>query len=244
VREAAARAQCTNNLKQLVLALHNYSDQNDALPCGTMAQPSLTPDERLSWLVALLPYLEQPTLYERFDQKTGWASEQNQSVSAQPVKSFICPSQPIAGSRDSWPCSSYVGISGVGAEAASLPLKDAHCGVFGYERRTTMKDIKDGKSNILCILETRLDNGHWSAGGPATVRPIDPDQQPYIGVNRPFGMEHRQPFLGSLAFSRMPEMANAALLDGSVRILAASIDPRTLESLATIAGDEALEADF
>lgn len=244
MREAAARAQCSNNLKQIVLALHNYSDENGELPRGTMSQPSLTPDERLSWLVALLPYLEQPTVYQGFDQKTGWASEQNRSVSARPVKNFICPSQPIQGPIDSWSFSSYVGIAGVGADAASLPLEDARCGVFGYQRRTTMKDIKDGASETLCILETHSDNGHWAAGGRATVRPLDPAQQPYIGENRPFGMEHRQPFLGSLAFSRMPELANAAMLDCSVRRLDASISSQTLEALSTIAGKEAMGSDF
>jgi hypothetical protein len=244
VREAAARAQCSNNLKQLVLALHNYSDRNDALPCGTMPQPSLTPDERLSWLVALLPYLEQADLYNRFDETSGWASEHNRSASARPVKCFICPSQPMPGSSDAWPLSSYVGIAGVGADAASLPLKDARCGVFGYERRTTMKDIKDGTSCTLCILETCSDNGQWAAGGRATVRPLDPEQQPYIGENRPFGMEHRQPILGSLAFSRMPELANAAMLDGSVRILNASISAQTLEAMSTIAGNDKIGFDF
>jgi hypothetical protein len=230
-------------LKQIILALHNYSDRNHALPCGTVVQSSLPPEERLSWLVSLLPYLEQPTLYKGFDLTSGWESEHNRKLSELPVKPCICPSQPIQGSRDCWPLSSYVGIAGIGADATMLPCKNRRCGVFGYDRRITMNDVEDGISNTLCMLETRVNNGHWAAGGGATVRPLDPAQKPYVGETRPFGMEHRQPFLGSFKFARMPEMVNAAMLDGSVRTLTASISSQTLEGLATIAGNEPIPAD-
>lgn len=245
MREAAARAQCQNNLKQLGLAILTYSDDNGALPSGTISHKSLPAEERLSWLVSLLPYLEQPALYKEFDEQNGWATEHNLRPAARRVKNFICPNQPTRGPIESWSRSSYGGIAGIGADAASLSLADGRCGVFGYERRTTMKDIKDGTSSTLYALETATNNGHWAAGGPATVRPIDPEQQPYLGANRPFGMDHHQPFLGSLKFSHLPAQTNAAMLDGSVRQLEASIHPRTLEALATIAGKErVLKDDF
>ena len=61
-REAARRAQCTNNLKQIALAMHNYHDVNNSFP-----KPAITDKEGkplLSWRVAILPYIEQSPLYK------------------------------------------------------------------------------------------------------------------------------------------------------------------------------------
>src|SRR5437016_1245647 len=62
VREAAARIQCTNNLKQLGLALHNYHDNNQSLP-SSFNVPGLP---RCGMLTRLLPYFEQDNLYKRY----------------------------------------------------------------------------------------------------------------------------------------------------------------------------------
>jgi prepilin-type N-terminal cleavage/methylation domain-containing protein/prepilin-type processing-associated H-X9-DG protein len=78
IREAAARMQCSNNLKQLGLALHNYHDSNGRLPPGRKSlgntegygQPTYSPDPvilNLHGLVLLLPYIEQDNLYKQFN---------------------------------------------------------------------------------------------------------------------------------------------------------------------------------
>src|SRR6516162_5799732 len=76
VREAAARVQCQNNLKQLGLALHNYHDANSQFPpagrgyawCGSAAGgPGDTAIYNSNGLVLLLPYVEQDNLYRRFN---------------------------------------------------------------------------------------------------------------------------------------------------------------------------------
>src|SRR5205809_6236869 len=68
VRDAAARSQCQNNLKQIATALHNYHDANKKFPyggvtngpcCGTQSGPN--------WAVFLLPYIEQGNLYKQYD---------------------------------------------------------------------------------------------------------------------------------------------------------------------------------
>ncbi len=64
-REAARRAQCLNNLKQVALALHNYHTSHNSLPPGGLS------DNNLSFVVMLLPYLEQKALYDRFDFSAG-----------------------------------------------------------------------------------------------------------------------------------------------------------------------------
>src|SRR5687768_1040373 len=58
VREAAARTQCSNNLKQIGLALHNYHDANNAFPPSRVARGT-----HPTWAVLILPYLEQDNLY-------------------------------------------------------------------------------------------------------------------------------------------------------------------------------------
>ncbi len=78
----------------------------------------------------------------------------------------------------------------------------------------------------MMVIETAKDNGPWAAGGPSTVRGLDPTQ-PYIGSGRQFGGLHS----GG---------AMAAFADGSVRLSSDRISPATFEALATIAGHEAV----
>jgi prepilin-type processing-associated H-X9-DG protein len=88
-----------------------------------------------------------------------------------------------------------------------------------------VRDIKDGTGATLAVIETASANGPWTAGGPPTVRGLDPGRQPYLGRGRQFGGTH-------------PGGAMALFADGSVRFLRESIDPKTFEALATIAGRE------
>ena len=68
VREAANRATCQNNIKQLGLAVHNHHDTHNAFPKGTLngkAGPLAAP--RITYMIALYPYLEQENTYRRWD---------------------------------------------------------------------------------------------------------------------------------------------------------------------------------
>jgi len=82
VRETAARMKCTNNLKQIGLALHNYHDTNQKFPPGYVdgnTNSASTPDNDVGpgwgWAALLLPYLEQGNLYNQINFKVGWGSE-------------------------------------------------------------------------------------------------------------------------------------------------------------------------
>src|SRR5260370_41586649 len=68
IREAANRAQCSNNLKQLGLACHNYHDVNKAFPKGNVGTWG---NDHGSWMFLVLPYMEQDNLYKRVTSVVG-----------------------------------------------------------------------------------------------------------------------------------------------------------------------------
>jgi hypothetical protein len=238
--------QCANNLKLIALGLRDYAEAHPkelrtaenvpAFPAGTVPNPALPPDQRLSWLVEVLPFLEQEGLYNRIDRAAGWDAGANAPAVRTPLTGLQCPDWGRESSPEPAYLTAYLGVAGVGAAAPSLPAGDSHAGVFGYDRRTALSDVKDGTSNTLLILESSRDNGPWARGGAATVRGLDPAEQPYLGTGRPFGGTH---FAENGLFKRGGSIGcNAALADGSVRFLPEGIAPHVLEALATMAGGE------
>jgi prepilin-type N-terminal cleavage/methylation domain-containing protein/prepilin-type processing-associated H-X9-DG protein len=101
VREAAARLSCTNNLKQIGIALHNYHDSRGSFPPGYIdgnMNPDSTPDHDVGpgwgWAALLLPYIEQDNVYNQidFNQPVGMGS--NGAISRVALKIYQCPSDP------------------------------------------------------------------------------------------------------------------------------------------------------
>jgi hypothetical protein len=224
VRIAAKRVQCTNHLRSIGDALHQYHDTHDSFPTGTVSNPDLRPEQRLSWCIALLPYLDQQPLYDQIDQAQAWDSVKNGQPARVSVAVFHCPANWHKDEPGKPALSHYVGITGVGPDAATLPKNDPRAGFFGYDRVITFRDILDGSANTLVILDTGSKNGPWAAGGEATLRPFDPATRPYIGKDRPFGGLHRSIGIGLFA-------------DGSARSIWGSPD-EALEAAATISGGE------
>jgi len=225
VREAANRINCSNNLKQIGLAIDNYRDTFGTFPPAGRINAILPVEERLSWLYLVIPFVESTNLYREFDQDQGWDSEKNRVVPLTvlwPV--YHCPSYPDCPPTSKFISANYLGISGVRKDAATLPLDDPHAGFFGYERKLRRDDIKYGRSNTLAVVETAWATGAWTAA-PDSVRGLDPEGSPYLGVPWQFGGNH-------------PGGANVLFADGSVRFLELSFDPRQFEAMAKIAGDE------
>src|SRR5437879_478335 len=92
VRDAAARAQCSNNLKQIAVALHSYHDSHKHFPhggvtnggcCGTQSGPT--------WTIFLLPYIEQDALYKKYDFTVVNEHANNLFVRKQFVPTYNCP---------------------------------------------------------------------------------------------------------------------------------------------------------
>jgi prepilin-type N-terminal cleavage/methylation domain-containing protein/prepilin-type processing-associated H-X9-DG protein len=114
VREAAARTQCANNLKQIALALHNYGDTHDgALPFLTDTTPGTPTRAHLeSLFFALLPFVEQQNLYQAFNPADPTSynrdSATNPGVTAHPLALFTCPSDSSNSPQDVYQADSVV----------------------------------------------------------------------------------------------------------------------------------------
>jgi prepilin-type N-terminal cleavage/methylation domain-containing protein/prepilin-type processing-associated H-X9-DG protein len=87
VRDAAARAQCSNNLKQLGLAFQNYHDVNGKFPPYRITAPTIH-----GWATYILPYIEQDNLYKQYVWTANWYDTVNQPVIQTPLKPLACPS--------------------------------------------------------------------------------------------------------------------------------------------------------
>lgn len=223
-RVAARRAQSKNNLKQIAIALHNYHDTYASFPAGTVPNEKLKVDERLSWYVSILPFLDQSPLYDRIDQEEAWDEGDNEDWTSLVIPSLVNPqvSDPKQG------VTHYVGIAGIGKDAPTLPVTSTKAGAFGYNRKLRFRDVQDGTSNTVGVSEASKNYSSWGQGGTATIRSLT--KKPYI--NGPDGIG--SPFPGG---------ANMMLLDGSVRFVSENIDPSVMEALVTIRGGERI-GDF
>jgi len=86
-REAARRAQCTNNLKQIALAMHEYHDMNNTFPAPAIADKQGKP--LLSWRVAILPYLDQKPLYSKFKLDEPWDGPNNKALLKEMPSTYV-----------------------------------------------------------------------------------------------------------------------------------------------------------
>jgi prepilin-type N-terminal cleavage/methylation domain-containing protein/prepilin-type processing-associated H-X9-DG protein len=180
VREAAARIQCANNLKQFGLALHHYHLNLKRLPSGYLnvvtSESPTTPTFLTRWsMQALLtPYLEQTNVYNTLDlnlplyqNPAGAVFPQNQFGVSQVVGIFFCPSDngTVVYPGQFGP-TNYSGSLGSGGTTGSRTTAD---GVFYNSSRTRLQDITDGTSNTAMMSEHILGPGGATPTLPAAV---------------------------------------------------------------------------
>lgn len=133
-REAAHRMQCSNNLKQLGLAFHNFESARKQLPTSLRPPSNVagsTEQSRVSVLTDLLPYLEQSTIFERYNKSINWNSGTNIPLSQTRISAFICPSNPDGGVLDTAPPGSTPAfIPGIASVTDYSPIFGIAPGVF------------------------------------------------------------------------------------------------------------------
>ena len=121
----AQRAGCRNNLRLLGTGIHGYQLNSDMqFPRGTVPNDQLGPEQRLGWLVTILPYLmgEEPpgkkaspekALYDQLDKKQGWDTPANRKAAATVVRWYLCPALPAHARHTEYGLTTYVGIAGL-----------------------------------------------------------------------------------------------------------------------------------
>jgi len=209
VREAAARLQCTNNLKQIGLAMHHHHDSLGRFPAGYQANtrdPAANPGTLdappgWSWAVFLLPYLEQDNVYRqlRLDLPAWHAA--NAVLVKTPFPVFLNPAAPngsptILVRTESgtvlaeWGRSHYVVNNGQD-ETWAYPQHDlssvSGIGPFYRNSRVRMAEVTDGLSNTVFVGEhTTVSDKTWVGVHPdASCCPIDPTRFPFTACDRP-----------------------------------------------------------
>lgn len=177
-REAARRIQCTNNLKQIGLALHNHESAKRAFPAGFVSQVTGTwpgggndpiPESGPGWSVfaRLLPYMEQDNLHSTINFSLPISHAVNQAARRTPIPGYLCPSDSWRDPVTVWPSSlgitdlaplSYVGCVG-GGDPANAPRYTAMYeqtpfnGIFHRNQAIRVAEITDGTSNTIGLGE-------------------------------------------------------------------------------------------
>lgn len=142
-RKAAQRSQSSNNMKQLGLALHMYNDMYRTFPPAVVTDKDGKP--LYSGRVLLLPFIEQDGLYQRFDKSKAWNSPENEAISNTVIKTFLDP----ASTSKQAARSDYVFVTGAGT-------------IFDGSKVVTFKDITDGTSNTIMLVETSAGPNSWA----------------------------------------------------------------------------------
>jgi prepilin-type processing-associated H-X9-DG protein len=157
-REAARRSQCTNNLKQIGVALHNYHSATDTFPMGGSRNPYDPPatyDGNPTWSswsahALLLPYLEQQPLYNAanfsFCPARGYGQTANATVYNTKIGAFLCPSDGNAGISNLNSYNSSIGTT-------TNNISTTTTGVFAYEMSNSIANVPDGTSSTIAFAE-------------------------------------------------------------------------------------------
>jgi len=178
IREAANRMSCSNNLKQIGLAIHNHNDTTGVLPTGgahwsqpptfiNPGQPAGVPDQRAGWLYQLLPFVEQDAVWKG----GGGATITDCQVNAikAPIKGYFCPSRKnprVFDNGSNWYTPSQARIHAQTDYGASI---GGNSETNGFLQKTwtddgvnklrdpiKLTDVVDGLSNTLFVGDKRL----------------------------------------------------------------------------------------
>jgi prepilin-type N-terminal cleavage/methylation domain-containing protein/prepilin-type processing-associated H-X9-DG protein len=158
-REAARRSQCTNNLKQLGLALHNYHDSVGALPLGR----TIPFDASYSVQARVLTFMEQTTLQSAMNFDVGWNTPDNATIARVSIASFLCPSdaRQVPANRN-WGATNYRANEGTSVAmwygatdtaGVNTNLSIPPNGLFYANEQIKMASITDGTSNTAAFSE-------------------------------------------------------------------------------------------
>jgi len=250
-REAARRCSCINNVTQLGLSLHSYDFHLESFPPGSTNPEGPIRNEpseiHVSWIVHVLPYLEQNPLWSRFDQAAGAYDPKNAEVRAAQIRVLQCPSDPDLPMNEAGTVarSAYAGCH----HDTEAPIDDDNHGLLFLNSRIRFSDIYDGSSNTILLGEalTFPDELGWVSGTRATLRntgALERRRRPRL---EPAEQEEQDEetasptFVGGFGSYHSHDLVVVAFADGSTRSIVQTIDPQVLRRLGHRADGEIIK---
>ena len=174
-REAARRVQCVNNLMNLGIALQNYTSSYEMLPPGVVNDTgpiqSVRNGYHASWMLQILPFLEQGNVARRFNDRVGVYGAENVTVRGVVINTFLCPSDGAGGLRGG---GNAVAMNNYAAchNDVEAPIDVTNKGVFYLNSSTRAEDVPDGTGNTIYLGEKSLVDASlgWASGTRDTLR--------------------------------------------------------------------------
>ncbi|HEY7426925.1 MAG TPA: DUF1559 domain-containing protein [Gemmataceae bacterium] len=252
LRGGADLADNHSRIHELAAATQAFLQKEGHFPRGTVPRAldssserflDWRPDQRLSWMVQLLPYFSNGAFSNlRTENDKSWNESENLLTAMTVIPQFLAPLPPdkpfsyfvqYPGLKGApLAATHFVGVAGVGLDAAEYRADDAAKsklrGIFGYDRETKPAEIKDGLAQTILLIQVPpTPHAPWIAGGGSTVRGVSTDSD----CVQPFVCAEHEGKRGTFAI----------MADGKVRFIPATIDPKTFQALCTIAGGEKIK---
>jgi prepilin-type N-terminal cleavage/methylation domain-containing protein len=241
-REAARRTSCLNSVMQLGLAVHNYEFNFEAFPPGVTDTKGPIRNEpqgrHVSWIVNILPFMEETVLSRLFDQSAGAYAGVNAKVRSIPIQILMCPSYPDERSNDEGTIA-YTTYAGCYNDVEAPIDVDNH-GLLFLNSQVSFDEIYDGSSKTLLIAEKlpHPDDLGWVSGTRSTLRNTSRVDESRQRFRQPEPSDEDRAdqdvaeslFVGGFG-SYHPGVINATFADGSTRVIAETIEPELLRLL-------------
>jgi prepilin-type N-terminal cleavage/methylation domain-containing protein/prepilin-type processing-associated H-X9-DG protein len=261
-RESARRTQCSNNLKQIGLAIHNYHDSYTRFPLSSIDSTL----SRSGMFASILPYLDQGNTYQQYDFSLGNSNASNLVAVSQKIPTYLCPTAPFRRAVPIAGCDAN--NRAPGTYAASTGSHNPYCEsqpngscatadpnngaiVNSGSGSTGMRDLTDGSSSTFlvgesawnfadytftsgpCSGQVRWGFTYWSS--PYPLATAFTTQGPF----NPKSMQGDQTRLSNFRSEHIG-VVNMLMCDGSARYVSENIDHNLLNSLATRSGGEVI----
>ena len=264
IREAANRMKCSNNLKQIGLAVHNYHDTTGSFPQAYKDLGDGKPGQG-SFFYLLLPYIEQDNMYklggtnlDAYQAADGSGSFNSlKTAAANTIKAYLCPSDPTVNPPATWTNGWVVGCYADNNEVFGDP---SWAGWVQNSTTSTTASITDGLSNTIGVAEKYArkctGNGGNGQGSLWAHGQWNPWWEPRFNTWAARGVGNKfqvQPTIAgaaivtcnpTLAQSAHSSGMNVMLMDGSVRFVRGSIDNNTWWWACTPSGGEVLGSNW
>jgi prepilin-type N-terminal cleavage/methylation domain-containing protein len=249
-REAARRAQCLNNLTQIGVALQNYDSSHGVLPPGTIDKQgpvhNVPTGYGMSWLVQLLPYLEEGATAKHVDFSVGVYDKKNAPVRAISIALLLCPSyagpirngtpEPASGNArlGTYAISNYAGCH----HDVEAPINANNMGVLFLNSHITAKDVTDGVAQTIYVGEKLGDAKDlgWMSGTRATLR----NTGTALNAREPAAPPANDLIVGGFD-SAHPQICNFLFGDGRAQAVARDIDLPLLQQLGNRADGKLID---